>query len=68
MELDFSRFFTTVSVNVFNLNNLGLVFHNLNKSVYFINFNQVNDLLLEKFSNSFINFFTELRIFKEKSF
>lgn len=65
MEFDFSRFFTAVSIYVFDFNNLRSVFNNFNKSVYFINFDKIDYLLLEEFSDSFVDLTLQFRVFGE---
>ena len=68
MELNFSWFFTAVRVNILNFYYLGSVLYNFNKSVNLIYFDEINDLLLEELSDSFVNFSLEFRVFNEQSF
>lgn len=67
MEFDFSGFFTAVGINIFDLDDLRSVLDDLNKSINFINFDQINDLLLEELNNSFIDFSLQFWIFDEQS-
>ena len=67
MELNFSRLLIAVSINILDFNDLGFILDNFNKSINLIDFNQVNNFLLEEFTDSFINFSSELGILDEQS-
>jgi hypothetical protein len=42
MEFNSSRFFTAISIDIFNFNNLWNVLNNFNKSINLVNLNDVN--------------------------
>ena len=63
MELYFSGFFTWISIYIFNFDDLRLIFHYLNNPINFIDFNTINDFLLEEFDDSFIKFSMQFWIF-----
>jgi hypothetical protein len=65
MELNSSRFITTVGVDVLNPVELRYIFHNRYNSLEIISFNKIDDLLSEKFSESSIAFFSKLWVFLE---
>lgn len=65
MEFDFSRFFTAVCVDVLNLDHIRDKLDNFYNSVNFIDFDQINDFLLEEFDQSSIALFSELGILVE---
>lgn len=63
MEFNFSRFFTAVSIDVFDSVNIRDVFDDRDNSFKVISFNKVNDFLSKEFRKSFITLFSEFRIF-----
>ena len=63
MELNFSTFFTTVSVHIFNSNYLGFILNNGDKSVHFIDADDVDKFLGEVFGKTRIDFVIEFGIF-----
>lgn len=62
MELNSSRFFTAVSVDILNFDNLGHVLDNLDKAVDLIDLNDIDELLLEEFCKPDIHFIKEFWI------
>lgn len=65
MEFNFSALLAAVSVYVFNSMELRNVFNNGNKSFEVVSFEQINNFLLEKFSQSGITFLPQFGVFPE---
>lgn len=65
MELDFSWFITTIGIDVLNSIKLRHIFDDRNNPLEIIGFNEIDDLLSEKFSEPSITFFSQFWIFLE---
>lgn len=63
MEFNLSGFFTGVGIDVLDLDGMRNILNNLDDSVKFIDFHNINDFLLEEFSQSSIHLFIKFRIF-----
>ena len=62
MEFNFSRLFAGISINIFDLNDLWYILDNLNQSVNLVNFNEIDNLLLEEFNQLAVHFSLKFRI------
>ena len=65
MELDSSALFTAVGIDILYSIDVRDIFHNFNNSLQIISLEDIDDFLLEEFSESGIAFLSELRIFVE---
>ena len=63
MELYSSRFITAIGVDVLNSVELRHIFDDWDNSLEIISFNEIDDLLGEKFSESSIAFFSQFWVF-----
>ena len=66
MEFNLSGFFTRVGIDVLNLNDLRNVLDDFNYSIELINFNDIDNFLLEEFSEFIVHFVIEFRILTGK--
>jgi hypothetical protein len=66
VEFHSLRLLTRVSVDVFDLDNLWHIFDDLDNSVNLVDFDNVDNFLLEELEQAAINFITQLRILFEK--
>lgn len=67
VELNFSGLFAGVSVNVFDFNDLWDVLDDFNEPIDLINFNNIDELLLEEFHEFSVHFSLELGILEGQS-
>lgn len=63
MELNFSRFFGRVGIDIIDFDNFWDELNNFNNSIEFVNFHNVDQLLLEELIKSSIALISKFRIF-----
>lgn len=63
MEFKFSLLFRRVGIDIFYFNNIRNNFNNFNNSFKFIRFNDINQILLEEFIESYIALLLKFRVF-----
>ena len=68
MELNFSGFVAGVSINVFDLNNLGHILNDLDDSVKLVNFHNIDKLLTKELSESAVHLIIKFGVLGEKFF
>ena len=56
VEFNFSGLFTGVSVNVFDFDNLWYILNDFNQSINFVDFDNIDNLLLEEFHQFSVHF------------